>query len=291
MDKIVEKTVRDIKSLKIQGARNIALAALDALNHVASKKGFGREFEQAADALEKSRTTAVPLYNVLKIAKTQKDAKTMDELKKFFEISGVRTAQNGASLIKNNMTIITHCHSSEAVLVMKLAKKAGKKFRVIVTETRPKMQGLKTAKELVSAKIPVEYVVDSAAGYYFSAQPDKPEIKDLGGKDAKNKGMKIFLVGCDSIRPEGIYNKIGTYLMAIACYENNIPVYFIGDSFKIDMRKSIEVEMREEKEIIAPRLLKGAKVLNPAFDCTPWLFVSGVVTERGIFRNWRALNK
>ena len=295
MDKLVEKTIRDIKSLKIQGARNIAIAALDALNQVASKKGFGSEFEKAADALEKSRITAVPLYNVIRVAKTQKDAKTMGELKKFFDIAMMRAAENGASLIKNNTRVLTHCHSSEAVLAMKLAKRQGKKINVVVTETRPKMQGIKTAKELISAKIPVEYIVDSAAGHYVlsSSQPNKPEVKDFGQKDAgkSGKGVNMFLVGCDAIRPEGIYNKIGTYMMALACYENNIPVYFVGDSFKIDTRKSIEIEMRDENEIISERVLKGAKILNPAFDCTPWLFVSGVVTERGVFKNWKALNK
>ncbi len=270
MDKLVAKTVQDIKSLKIQGARNIALAALGALIHVAKKKGFEKEFFAAAGALQNSRKTAVPLYNVIEAAKKKKNIESMAEMKSFFEIAMENAAENGANLIMDNAVIMTHCHSSEAILAMKLAKRQGKKFRVIVTETRPKMQGIKTAQELRTAKIPVDYIVDSAAGMYM-------------------KYAGLFLAGCDSIRPEGIYNKIGTYLMAVCAQKHKVPVYFIGESLKIDRRKSIEIEMRDVNEIARPKEMKGAKILNPAFDCTPWNLISGVVTEKGVFNAKQAL--
>jgi len=272
MEYDVNRTIRRIKGLDVQGARCIAIEALLAAKSVALKHGFGKEFRIACDALEKSRPTAVPLHNVLDIAKRKKSIDAINFLLKFLKISDKSVAAEGAGLIKSGMTILTHCHSSEAVALMKLAKAQGKKFRVIVTETRPRLQGLKTAKELIAAKIPVEYAIDSAAGYYV----DK---------------IDIALFGCDSIRREGIYNKIGTYMMALACRENKIPVYFAGNTLKVDMRKSIEIEMRAEKEIISPPDLKGATILNPAFDCTPWKLVSGVVTESGVVRSWSALNK
>ncbi len=288
MDKLVLKTIADIKSLKIQGARNIAIAALDALNHVAQKNGFGKEFVEAANALELSRKTAVPLYNAMEIVKKEKNIETIKEIKQFFQTSMKKTAENGAKLIKNGSTILTHCHSSEAIQAMILAKRKGKKISVIVTETRPKLQGIKTAKELLAAKIPVEFIVDDAVEVYFSAEPKKPRASKAKRKDIKDIDLAIF--GCDSIRKEGVYNKIGTDMMALLCHENKIPVYFIGDSFKIDRRKSIEIEMRPKEEIISPKKLKGAKILNPAFDCTQWKLVSGVVTERGVFRKWNELN-
>ncbi|MBU4246276.1 MAG: translation initiation factor eIF-2B [Nanoarchaeota archaeon] len=272
MDKLVAKTVQDIKSLKIQGARNIALAALDALIHVAKKHGFEKEFFTATDALSNSRKTAVPLYNVIEAAKKRKSIEVMAELKSFFEIAAENIAENGADLIKDNTVVMTHCHSSEAIFVMKVAKNRGIHFNVIVTETRPKMQGVRTAQDLRAAKIPVDYIIDSAAGLYM-------------------KYAGIFLVGCDSIRPEGIYNKIGTYLMAVCAQKHKVPVYFVGDSLKIDRRTSIELEMRDVNEIARSRELKGAKILNPAFDCTPWKLISGVVTEKGIFASWKELNK
>lgn len=272
MDKLVAKTVQDIKSLKIQGARNIAIAALDALIHTAKKRGFEKEFFAAAGTLQNSRKTAVPLYNVIEAAKKGKSIEAMRELKSFFEIAAENAAENGADLIKDNTVIMTHCHSSEAILAMKVAKNRGLHFNIIVTETRPKMQGIKTAQDLRSAKIRVDYIVDSAAGLYL-------------------KYAGIFLVGCDSIRPEGIYNKIGTYLMAVCAHKHKVPVYFIGDSLKIDRRKSIEIEMRDVNEIARPKELKGAKILNPAFDCTPWTLISGVVTEKGLFKSWKELNK
>ena len=259
------------KSLKIQGARNSAIAALDALLHVAKKNGFGNQFLKAADALENSRTTAVPLYNVIEEAKKRKSIESITELKTFFEISMENAAENGAKLIKNGMAVMTHCHSSEAVLAMKAAKSEGKQFKAIVTETRPKMQGTSTAQDLCSVKIPVDYIVDSAAGLYM--------------KDAD-----IILFGCDAIRQEGIYNKIGTYLMAVCAQRHRVPVYFVGDSLKIDRRSSIEIEMRPGDEIISQKILNGTQILNPAFDCTPWELISGVVTEKGISRSWKELN-
>jgi len=271
MDKPVAKTVQDIKSLKIQGARNIALAALDALIHTAKKSGFEKEFFTAADALSNSRKTAVPLYNVIEAAKRRKSIEALAELKGFFDVASENAAENGAELIRDNAVIMTHCHSSEAILAMKTAKNRGIHFNAIVTETRPKLQGIRTAQELRAAKIPVDYVVDSAAGLYM-------------------KYAGIFLVGCDSIRPEGVYNKIGTYLMAVCAKKHKVPVYFIGDSLKIDRRKSIEIEMRDVNEVASARELNGAKILNPAFDCTPWNLISGVVTEKDVFKSWKELN-
>ncbi len=201
-----------------------------------------------------------------------KNLKTINCLLAFLKVADKSVAAEGAGLVKNNMTVLTHCHSSEAIALMKLAKAQGKKFRVIVTETRPRLQGIETAKDLIAAKIPVEYVVDSAALFY-------------------KRDIDIAIFGCDAIRKEGIYNKIGTYIMALACRENKIPVYFVGDSLKMDRRPSIKIEMRSAKEIIPPKALKGANILNPAFDCTPWKFASGVVTENGTFRKWSELTR
>ncbi len=272
MDKLTAKTVRGIKSLKIQGARNIAIAALDALEIVAKKSGFGKEFLEAANALQSSRKTAVPLYNAICAVKSGKSIESIKKTKQFLELAPKKSAEFGAKLIRDGSTIITHCHSSEAIMLLKLAKANGKKFKIIVTETRPKMQGISTAKELVAAGIPVEYIVDSAAGHYM-------------------KGCNIAIFGCDSIRKEGIYNKIGTYLMALCAYENKVPVYFAGDSMKIDWRPKIEIEMRSSEEIISQKVLSGAKILNPAFDCTPWKLISGVITEKGIAKSWGELSK
>lgn len=270
MDEEVELTVERIRSLKIQGARSIAVAALKTLRHTASKSGFGEEFIDACGALEKSRPTAVPLHNAICIAKKSKSLDAINCLLRFIAVADKSVAATGAGIIKNNMTVLTHCHSSEAVALMKLAKAQGKKFRVIVTETRPMLQGIKTARELIAAKIPVDYVVDSAAGFYMTS-------------------IDLAIFGCDAIRKGGIYNKIGTYMMALACRENKIPVYFVGDSLKIDRRPAINIEMRPESEIISAKELKGARILNPAFDCMPWKLVTGIVTEEGVFSGAKKL--
>ena len=143
-----------------------------------------------------------------------------------------------------------------------MAKNAGKSFRVIVTETRPRMQGKITAKELLDAGIEVTYIVDSAASSFL---------------DETN----AVIMGTDAIRKEGIYNKIGSYMIALAAKKKGVPVYILGDTLKIDKRRSIKIEERPGNEVVDKRTLRGVDVKNPTFDMTPWNLIDAVITERG----------
>lgn len=261
----IEKTVSDIKDLKIQGARSIAITGLNSIKEIIKEKGFGKDFNRACSLLISSRPTAVALYNAIKKIQKEKKIETVDDLIYYFENVGSMIAWKGYQLIKNNYTVLTHCHSSSVVEIFKkvVAKKI--KFEVIVTETRPLYQGQKTAKELAEAGISVIYVDDAAPGYFA-------------------KDIDLLLLGTDSIRKEGVVNKIGSYMLAVLAKENKIPVYFVGELMKIDKRKNFVIEERNPKEIIEPEKLPKVKIENPAFDVTPWKYVTGVVTEKGILK-------
>lgn len=259
----VDETVKKIRNLEIRGAREVALESIKTLKKLAEEKGFGNEFEIACDKLANARPTAVAAYNSILLLKRKRRLEAFDELLDYWNNSIKAAASHGSKLIKDNDSILVHCGSFEMIEVLKQAKKQGKKFNVFVTETRPNMQGINTAKELVQQKIPVCYIIDSAAGFFA-------------------RQFNMVLVGADALRKEGLVNKIGTYLLALCAKENNIPFYSVASTMKIDKRKNIVIEERPAKELINPKKLRGVKICNPVFDITPWKFVTVLITEKGI---------
>jgi ribose 1,5-bisphosphate isomerase len=265
----VEKVVGNIKSVEVQGAKEIAIYSLKFLKKFCKKNGFKLKFEVAAKILEEARPTAVVLHNCLKILKKNRKLSTIDKLIRTLEKSTGKIAKKGNKLVKNNYKIMTHCHSGEALAVIKEAWKEGKKISVIATETDPLEQGVKTAKELVKLKIPVMLITDNAVGYFMA-------------------DVDCVLVGADAIRKEAVVNKIGTSLLAFAAKQNKKPFYVAANTLKFDRRKKLIIEERSPKEVyrelMHPINLKRIKIRNPAFDITPWKFVTAVITEKGIMK-------
>jgi len=267
---VVEKTVEDIKTMRSQGARTSAIVGLKAIKEVVERNGFGREFEKACKELESSRPTAVALYNAIEKIRKEKSLDSINKMIYYFENVAQLIAFKGSDIVKNNFTVLTHCHSSVAIEIMKQAHEKKKKFSVIATETRPLYQGERTARELSEAGIRVIYVDDSAPGFF---------IKDID----------MVLMGIDAIRKEGVVNKIGSHMISVLAKENKVPVYFAGELMKLDRRKKIEIEERNPEEIINPKKLPGVEIENPAFDITPWKYVTGIITEKGILKPGKIL--
>lgn len=256
------KIITKIKTLEIQGAKEIAIESLKYLKKFARKNGFGITFDDECKKLLAIRPSAVVLYNCLKILKKKKSIKTIDELlSKLRETKDIE--KNGFKLIKNGFVIMTHCHSGTAMAVIKYAFRKGKKISVIATETEPKKQGIITAKELAKAKIPVTLITDSAVGYFMPF-------------------CNAVFLGSDALRKEGNVNKIGSYQIALIAKAHKKPYYVIADTFKLDKRKEIRIEERPPSEIY--HKLKNVKIRNPAFDITPWKYITAVITEKGIFK-------
>jgi ribose 1,5-bisphosphate isomerase len=257
------KTLIDrINRLEIQGAKEIAIESLKFLRKIAKEKGFGKEFEQAAKKLEKTRPTEVVLHNCLEIVKKEKNVEAISKMINKLNQATKEIAKRGSRLIKDGSVIMTHCHSGEACAVINQAWKEGKKITVYATETEPKHQGIITAKELTKSGIHVILIIDSAIEFF---------IKDVD----------IVMVGSDAIRKEGVVNKIGTYPLAVVAKEHKKPFYVVGNTLKLDKRKKLIIEERSPHEIYLEHI-KTLEVKNPAFDITPWKFISRVITEKGI---------
>jgi methylthioribose-1-phosphate isomerase len=186
----------------------------------------------------------------------------------------------GASLIKPNSTILTHCNTGPlatagygtALGVIICAFEQGKVKQVFITETRPLCQGARlTAWELKQAKIPFKLITDSMAGYVM-----------------QNLKIDAVVVGADRIARSGdTANKIGTYMLAVLAKENGIPFYVAAPTTTIDESiatgAEITIEERSPDEVtciggvrVVP---EGVEVLNPAFDVTPARYITAIITE------------
>ncbi|MBI4895628.1 MAG: hypothetical protein HY831_04000 [Candidatus Aenigmarchaeota archaeon] len=251
----------NIKSMKIQGASQIAIQEILHLRDFAKKHGFGQEFEIECKYLMNIRKTAVVSNNVITELLKDRSLENIVYLIEQLKNSRQKIAKNAKVLFKGKKTIMTHCHSHEATDVF-LENKLNIK-EIYVTETRPFGQGLLTANDL-KRKMRVNYIVDSSEGFYM------PEVD-------------FVLVGADALRKEGLVNKIGTLQLCILAKEYGKKVYVAADTFKIDNRKKIDIEFRNPEEISKP--IKGVKILNPVFDITKWKYVDKIITEKGILNS------
>ena len=284
----VSKILKDIKTLKIQGAREVAKAGAEAIKLTALKsraktrEDFVSELQEIGKKLSETRPTEPALRNaVTKILTQVSSYENFNRIKKFTEnicnnyLNELQKALKdigriGSNQINTGETILTHCHSHSVVEIFKEAKKQGKNFRVIVTETRPLNQGIITAKELLEIGIKVTFCVDAAIGWVM-------------------KEVDKVLVGCDAILADGsIVNKIGTFPMALIAERFAVPFFAAGGTYKFDPETvagmTEPIEHRNPKEVISPRKLKKAEIINPAFDITPADYIRALITEKGIMK-------
>ena len=250
-----DKIARDIKSVKIQGARNIAKRALYAYNLIPTKA--------SKQKLCSLRPTEPMLHRVLAEAEKQPYSKIL----KHFDSAQEKINKHTLKLVKNSDVIFTHCHSTNVVNALINAKKRGKKFEVYNTETRPLFQGRKTARELKRAGIKVTQFVDSALGVALSKEQDT------------KKADKVFL-GADAITKKGAINKIGSEVIAQIAKNQKIPVYIIADSWKFSKTK-VELEKRNLAEIWK-RVPKNIRIKNLSFEFVPKKYIKGIVSEYGV---------
>lgn len=177
-------------------------------------------------------------------------------------IMGVeRIKRYGLALLKDKRKAITHSYSSTVLDVLGHAKG----IEVICPESRPLLEGLRTAQELGERGIRTRIVVDSAA----------PSL--MGECD-------VVMVGADAITPEVVVNKIGTYALALAARERKVPFYVLAGTEKFlppPFSEALRIEERDPKEVTQEAIL-NSKVENRYFDTTPLDLITGVVTQDGV---------
>ena len=188
--------------------------------------------------------------------------------------------------------ILTHCNAGwlatinwgTATSPIYMAFKEGIPIHVWVDETRPRNQGANlTSFELNEEKIPNTIISDNTGGLLM-----------------QRAKVDMCIVGSDRTLSNGdVCNKVGTYLKALAAYDNQIPFYVALPSSTIDWNlnnsKEIPIEERSTKELshiigvdnndnLCELLIypKKSNALNLAFDITPAKYVTALITERGL---------
>jgi ribose 1,5-bisphosphate isomerase len=255
--------VRDIKSVKIQGARNVAKKAFYAYKLISTKK--------SRQKLLSLRPTEPLLHNALKMA----DTLSYTELSKKLEENQDIINKHFFNLIKNNSVVFTHCHSSTVTKALVYARKKGKKFEVYNTETRPLYQGRKTAKELSMAGIKVTMFVDSAGDVAFE-------------HSQKTRKVDMVVLGADAVIDKGVLNKIGSGMFAELAKNHRIPFYILSDAWKYSKMK-VKIEKRGSDEVW--RTETKIRIFNPAFELIKKKHITAIVSELGILSHKEFIKK
>lgn len=237
-------------------------------------------------ALDKVKAAAKPLSGESRIKAAYQCASDMcDEDVEINKAIG----QNGLKIIRDlakkksgkTINILTHCNAGwlatvdygTALAPIYLAHDEGIPVHVWVDETRPRNQGaLLTAYELAQHGVPHTVIVDNAGGHYM-----------------QNGQVDVCIVGTDRVTRNGdVCNKIGTYLKALAAFDNNVPFYvalpYTTFDNSLESGADIPIEERNAEEVtqIGTQKITNSKAANPGFDVTPARLVTAYITEKGV---------
>ena len=284
--------VRGAPAIGVSGAFGLALAALQ--SNASTKEEMINDLNSAKNVLFETRPTAVNLaWGLEKIMEVARSCKDPEEIKKIVVETAKQMAdqdvkinmtmgKHGSKLFDDNDTVLTHCNAGAlatvgygtALGVIRASKESGKNIKVIATETRPVQQGSRlTAFELKHDGIDVSLIPDTAVGYTLA-----------------NNLVNKIIVGADRILKTGhVFNKIGTYQIALLAKQHNVPFYVAAPMSTFDLSSNPEdivIEQRKSSEVTGIGEKKTApndiNVINPAFDMTPPELISGIITENGV---------
>ena len=308
--KTVNDAINAIKTMEVRGAPLIGATAAYGLVLAIMKNNDQTFLKKSSENLINSRPTAINLKwavdrmmkklsginsnEILNIA-INEAKEICEEDVKFCEnigLNGLKIIEEIYSKKKDTVNILTHCNAGwlatinwgTATSPIYHAHKKGIKVHVWVDETRPRNQGANlTSYELNEEGVPNTIIADNTGGILMQ----KGEVD-------------MCIVGTDRTLSTGdVANKIGTYLKALAAYDNNIPFYVALSSSTIDWEiknfKDIPIEERNPEELshiegldennnIKKILIypKKSKAINLAFDVTPAKYVTGLITEKGV---------
>ena len=294
------EVAKAIKDMVVRGAPAIGMAA--AFGYVLGLREFTSGdlqewMKKVKENLANTRPTAVNLFWALdRMERTLLENldKDREEILEILEREALRMARedievnkaigrNGAALLKDGWTILTHCNAGAlatvdygtALGVIRAAVESGKRIRVFADETRPYLQGARlTAWELLKDGIDVTVITDNMAGWLMK------------------KGLiNAVIVGADRIAMNGdVANKIGTYTVAVLAKKHGIPFFVAAPTSTIDPKirsgDEIPIEERSQDEVLfcgGNRVVPhGVKVVNPAFDVTEKDLITAIITEKGV---------
>ncbi|WP_335998525.1 translation initiation factor eIF-2B [Halorientalis halophila] len=280
---MIDETVEEIEQMQTHSSSVVAVKAASALRELTegeypTVEEFVVTLERNANALKRANPSHASLHNAQReIVSAVKDAdadsvaaaqealeRAIDSVIERIENAKSEAAENAAEVFEDGMTILTHDYSSTVLEAVEIAAQEGTHLEVYVTEARPRYLGRKTARVLAGVdRIEPHLVVDGAAGHFLS-ECDR------------------VVTGMSCIVEDTLYNRIGTYPIAAAADDADVPVTIVGSGAKIvDGGFAFENEIRSPSEVMREPA-EGFTVENPAYDATPTRLLDTVVTDRGV---------
>jgi translation initiation factor eIF-2B subunit delta len=283
---VIDEAINQIASDNTSGAAEIlrqAGAVFTLLNAQSSQRdeGTSEQAQQAVlgtcTALAFSQSDMTPLLRLasaaLSAARNATDARDSlncaEQAALTFianaEHSAQAAAEHAAALIRDGATVLTHSRSSTVLAAFVEAKRAGRDFSVVATESRPMLEGRSVAAALASEDIPVTLISDAAASLAMGE-------------------VDLVVLGADKITPLNLVNKIGTRMIALATRERDLPVYAVCDSSKFIRAEYFGASTRQSgsADELWPNAPRGVAVVNRYFEPTPLVWFTGIVTEDGL---------
>ena len=280
---MIDETVEEISEMQTHSSSVVAVKAAQALRDLTDREyptveDYLRSLDRNSSALRRANPSHASLYTTqYRIVNTVSGAEpdnvaaakeltteAIDDVIDSVESSKDRAAARAVPEIANDDVLLTHDFSSTVLAAIDDAIEAGHSFEVYVTESRPRFLGRKMTRHLSDRDgVDVTLIVDSAAGHFMS-QVDR------------------VLVGMDCIVDDTLYNRIGTYPIATAAADNDVPVTVVGAAAKyVDGAFAFENEIRSPSEVLREPA-DGFEVANPAYDATPTHLLDTVVTDDGV---------
>ena len=281
-----EGILEGIRDMSIRGAAEIGRKASLAVRLFAEREigtdagSYISKLQQFAKEAQSTRPTAVTLWSGVSMtlrgvekAGGPKEilALIQKNSERFIDASHravIAIAEIGSRRVPQDAVILTHCNSTAAIATIIKAHELGKVKMVYATESRPKLQGQITVRQLAEKNVPVTMIVDSAVRYHM-------------------KSINLVIVGADTVASNGaVINKIGTSQIALAAHERRVPFMVCAETIKFSpqtfMGELVTIEERDTGEVIDLKKFPGVGVSNPVFDATPADYIDAIVTEVGV---------
>jgi translation initiation factor eIF-2B subunit delta len=277
---MIDETVEEIREMQTHSSSVVAVKAARALATLADREAatveeYLRDLERNSRVLRRANPSHASLFTTqsdIVGSVTEARPETVEEAQQLtreaarrvverVETAKRRAAENGAALIEDGTTLLTHDYSSTVIEAIELAARDGAHLTVYVTEARPRYLGRKAARTLAPIdRVETHLLVDSANGYVL------PECDHV-------------LIGMDCIVGDTLYNRVGTFPLAATAEEVGVPVTVVGSGAKVIENGFVfENEFRSPSEVMREPA-EGFTIENPAYDATPMSLVEDVVTD------------
>uniref|UniRef100_I3MH78 Translation initiation factor eIF2B subunit delta n=1 Tax=Ictidomys tridecemlineatus TaxID=43179 RepID=I3MH78_ICTTR len=180
--------------------------------------------------------------------------------------------------INNGDVILVYGCSSLVSGILQEAWSNGRRFRVVVVDSRPRLEGRHMLRSLVRAGVPASYLLIPAASYVL------PEVSKV-------------LLGAHALLANGsVMSRVGTAQLALVARAHNVPVLVCCETYKfcervqtdafvsneLDDPDDLQCERGEHVALANWQNHPSLRLLNLVYDVTPPELVDLVITELGM---------